>query len=206
MTFDKMTSKIAIAVPEFQLKKDSEGWFDAYNEPYVISVAIDSTGIANPEIHFNYSSFPKVREGDTVEMFGDGHLLYGPKNPGDFVAISLLFMENDDDVRDLGKKIEGIVKNKAVDLGVKAVVSASPGAAAVLGILKELTLHIAGALKSNKDDKLFRAEGVFLRDIACPYHVSRSYTRENEFIKMKLRVIPLDAANGQGSAVTPIGL
>jgi len=72
--------------------------------------------------------FPKVRKGATVRMLGDGHLLYGPANPGEFVAMSVLIMESDRDLRTLGDELDKIVKSKAVDLGVKAPGSA-PGRA-----------------------------------------------------------------------------
>jgi hypothetical protein len=91
-------------------------------------------------------------------MLGDGHLLYGPANPGEFVAMSVLIMESDRDIRKLGDELDKLVKSKAVDLGLKAILAANPGSGAVLGVLKEMTQYIAGALKNNKDDELFRTD------------------------------------------------
>ena len=54
-------------------------------------------------------------------MLGDGHLLYGPANPGEFVALSVLIMECDRDMRKLGEELDRVVKSKAVDLGVKDI-------------------------------------------------------------------------------------
>jgi hypothetical protein len=87
------------------------------------------------------------------------------------------------------------------------IISANPGSAATLAVLKELTQFVAGMLKNNKDDELFRTEGTFLRDGVVPYHINRQYTCENEYVSLVVKVIPLAKANGQGSDVTkiPIG-
>ncbi len=206
MAFDPNTDNIAITIPEFTLKKDTEGWFDSYNEPYIVSMAVDESGKATPAIDFNVMPFPKVQAGDKVEMIGDGHIVYGPKNPGKFVALSILVMECDDDVRETGKTVKELVESKALELGLKAVIVANPGPAAVLGILKELTSFVAGQLEKNKDDKLFRLEGSFLRDHACPYHINRLYTRSNRYIELKTKVIPLSASNGEGKSVETLVL
>lgn len=202
--FNADSSKIAITIPEFTLKNLSEGVFDSYSEPYILSLAIDSSGSADPTIAFNCMPFPKVTKGSTVRMLGDGHLVYGPKNPGEFVAISILIMECDEDVRNLGKTIEGIVQSKAVELGLAVVIKSNPGSAAIVGILKELTQFVASTLKSNGDDELFRTEGSFLRDHPVPYHINRSYEYSNEYVALKINVIPLAKENGEG--VAPIAL
>ncbi len=207
MSFDSTKDKIAITIPEFTLKKNADGFFNKYNEPYIVSLAVDESGKANPTIEFNFMPFPKVRHGNTVKMLGDGHLLYGPKNPGNFVAVSVLFMESDSDMRELGKGLEGIVKSKAAELGIGTLIKANPGSAAILGILKEATQLIAGILKNNKDDELFRIEGSFLRDHPTPYHVNRKYENlGNDYIDVSMQVIPLSKPNGQGVTVTEIPL
>jgi hypothetical protein len=198
MPFDPKKGKIAITIPKFTLLKHVDGPLQKYNEPYIVSVAIDESGKANPKIDFNFMPFPKIAKGGTVRMLGDGHIVYGPKNPGEFVAISILIMENDKDIQKLGKVIEKVVKSKAVDLGIKAIVVANPGAAAVLGILKELTQLVAGFLKNNEDDELFRTEGTFLRGHPVPYHINRSYKVGNDFVNLNLDVIPLKDHNKEG--------
>lgn len=59
MPFDPRNSKIAITMSEFTLLRDADA-FDAYSEPYIVSMAIDSTGTADPAIDFNFMLFPKV--------------------------------------------------------------------------------------------------------------------------------------------------
>ena len=206
MPFDPNKDKIAITIPKFTLLKNADGIFERYNEPYIVSMAIDAACNATPKIDFNFMPFPKIAKGGTVTMLGDGHLIYGPKNPGDFVAVSVLIMENDQDMRDLGGRIETVVQSKAVDLGIKAVLVANPGYAAILGILKELTQLVAGFLKENKDDELFRTEGSFLKGHPVPYHINRSYEIGNDYTTLHLNVIPLQEHNSQGPAPTSLAL
>ena len=68
--FNPNTSKIAITVPSFTLVSGSEGPFGGYNEPYILSTAIDASGAASPSIDFNFMPFPKVAVGERVEMLG----------------------------------------------------------------------------------------------------------------------------------------
>ena len=198
MPFNPENDKIAITIPKFTLLKHVDGILQRYNEPYIVSVAIDESGKNNPKISFNFMPFPKVAKGGTVTMLGDGHLVYGPKNPGEYVAISVLIMENDKDIQNLGKAIENIVKSTAVDLSIKAIVAANPGSATVLGILKELTQMVAGFLKNNEDDELYRTEGTFLRGHQVPYHINRSYEVGNDFVNLHLNIVPLKDHNKEG--------
>ena len=87
MPFDPKTSKIAITIPHFKLLKRADP-FQKYSEPYIVSLAVDEADTKRTELGFNLMPFPKVRKGATVRMLGDGHLLYGPANPGEFVALS----------------------------------------------------------------------------------------------------------------------
>ena len=203
--FDKVKSSIAITIPRFTLKKKHEEWFEGrYNEPCIISLAVDALKTEKPEIFFNTMPFPKMSAGGTVTMLGDGHLVYGPANPGEFVAISVLIMESDSDIRDRGAMLEKFIKSKAVELGFNAIAASNPGSAAILAITKELTQFLAGELKQNKDDELFRIEGTFLRDGPVPYHINREYQNSNDYIELNLKVIPLDKSNGEGSDVRKI--
>jgi hypothetical protein len=202
--FEPNKSPIAVVIPEFALLKHVDGRLQRYCEPYIVSMAIDEGGACNPAIDFNFMPFPKVRVRRKVRMLGDGHMLYGPKNPGSFLAVTALFMESDRDMQEIGKQVEGIVKSKAVELGMGALVAANPAASSVLAILKELSLFVSGLLRQNKDDELFRIEGTFLRDHPCPYHINREYDVGNDYIESKLRVIPLGQPNGQGAITKSI--
>jgi hypothetical protein len=209
MTFDKNKDKIAVTIPYFKLLASSDGARkknNFYNEPYVVSVAVDAQGKASPLLDFSTMPFPKVHKGQSVEMLGNGHLVYGPKNPGEFLAVSVLIMESDADVRARGERLERFVQSKAVELGLGAVMAANATAGSALAILKELTQFIAGWLKDNGDDELMRTEGTFLRDDVVPYHVNRRYQRANDFIDLAVQIIPLEASNGQGLPVKQLPL
>ena len=206
MKFNPNHDKIAITIPKFSLLKHSDGIFQTYNEPYIVSVAIDASGNANPEIDFNFMHFPKTAPGDTVTMLGDGHIVYGPKNPGDFVAVSILIMEKDQDVRDFGQYLETVLQSNATDLGINAIIATNPSSVVVLTMLRELTGLVAGFLKENKDDELFRVEGTFLKGKAVPYDINRLYTNQNDYVSLDLKIIPLQEHNEQGPAPKAIFL
>lgn len=195
--FDRDESAIAVTVPQFTLLRRGDR-FHRYSEPYIVSMAVDGSGDANPTIDFNYMPFPKVAKGGTVRMLGDGHIIYGPKHPGSFVAVSVLVMECDQDVRRAGEIAKRAVESSAVELAARALLAANPGAAAVVGILKELTQFVAGVLKENKDDELYRVAGSFLQAGPVPYHVGREYKDGNDYVSLSLRVIPLAVHNQQG--------
>lgn len=206
MPFDRHADPIAITIPYFELLKNADGPFQRRSEPYIVSLAVDQAGGSGPSIDTNALPFPHVRVGSTVEMLGHGHLLYGPRHPGEWVALSVLFMESDQDLRDLGAKVESIVQSRATELAINAVLAAQPQYGTVIAILKELTGLVAQSLKADKDDELFRTEGVFLRDYPVPFDVNRSYVHSNEFIRTKIQVLPLSQDNGQAKTPRAISI
>ena len=189
--FDSSTDKIALVLKEFTLLKNADGIFQRYNEPYIISLAIDENGANNPAIDFNILPYPKVRKGDTIQFGGQGHLLYGPNNPGEFLAYSILFMESDRDVRDLGKTIERILESQVVDLGAKTLLQANPTFGTALSILTSLTELISSEMQQNKDDELYRRNGTLLRDIPPLYNINSTFNGRNDFIESQVRVLAL---------------
>jgi len=204
--FNSAKDKIAVVVRDFTLKKKSEFFLDRYCEPYIISMAVDEGGASNPAIDFNILSFPNVRKGDTVSFDGQGHLLYGPNNPGEFLAYTVLFMESDRDVRDFGKIVQDIITSEAANIGVKAILLAAPTYSTAITILQKLTELLAIQLQKNKDDELFRRNGTLLRGTTPPFEILRTYTSENDFIKTNISIIPLSSSNELGSQTLKINL
>jgi len=199
MAFNKNTDKIAIVVRDFTLKKKKEIFIDRFSEPYIVSIAIDQEGAANPSIDFNMLSFPNVKKGDTVSFDGQGHLIYGPKNPKEFVAYTVLFMESDKDMRDLGKFLEETITSEAANIGAKALLAAAPSAGTAITVLQKLSEFVCIQMQKNKDDQLFRRNGTLLRDVDPPYEILRTYTSENDFIKTNISIIHLPVSNDLGA-------
>jgi hypothetical protein len=188
--FDPFADKIAIVINSFELKKNPD-WPFRYSEPYIVSMAIDQGGANNPSIDFNILPFPKVRKDDNITFDGQGHLLYGPANPGEFVAYTILFMESDSDIRNLGQDIEEIIKSEALQLGMKELLTANPTFSTSAMLLLKLSEVIASGMKKNKDDELYRRNGTLLRDVDPPFDISKSYEGENDYIKSRVSVVPL---------------
>jgi hypothetical protein len=204
--FNPQSDKIAVVVKEFTLKKKSEVFFDKYSEPYIVSMAIDEGGVENPSIDFNILPFPHVKKGDKISFDGVGHLIYGPNNPGEFLAYSILFMESDQDVRDFGKLVEDVMKSEAVKIGAKALLTAVPTYSTAITILQKLTELMAVQLQKNKDDELFRRNGALLRDVIPAYDILRTYESSNDYIHTKTSVIPLLESNNLGSQIKKVEL
>jgi hypothetical protein len=184
-------------MPSFELLRNADGIFQRRNEPYIVSLAIDErTGATRPAIDTNALPFPNVRVGSAVEMLGHGHLLYGPRHPRAWVALSALLMESGRHLWGLGRTVGSIVEARAANLAIKAILQAAPHYGTVLALLKELTGLVAQSLMANKDDELFRTEGMFLRDYAVPFDLDRSYVRSNEFLRAKLNVLAMSSSNG----------
>lgn len=197
--FNPKKDKIAVVIKNFTLKKKSEFFFDRYSEPYIVSMAIDKAGANNPAIDFNVLPYPNVRQGETVSFDGQGHLLYGPKNPGEFLAYTVLFLESDKDIRQAGKIIEEIITSEATNIGAKAILAANPTYGTAITLLQKIAELVAVQMQKNKDDELFRRNGTLLRDVTPPYDILRTYTSENDFIKTNISVIPLTASNSLGA-------
>ncbi|TSE04358.1 hypothetical protein [Aquimarina algiphila] len=204
--FDKKDDKIAVVIKEFTLLKNADWFLHRYSEPYIISMAIDQGGANNPAIDFNILPFPNVKKGDIIQFDGHGHLVYGPKNPGEFLAYSVLFMESDKDIRDLGQLIEDIIKSDAASIGVNALLSAVTTYATAINVLTQLTSLLSKKMQENKDDELFRRNGTLLRDVDPPFDILRTYKGRNDYIESKVSIIPLLQSNGLGPSSKMIKL
>lgn len=205
--FDPLKDNIAVVVKEFTLKKKADGPFQRYSEPYIVSMAIDQNGAKNPAIEFNVLPFPNVRKGQTVTFNGQGHLIYGPHNPGEFLVYSILYMESDRDIRNWGSDIEDIVKHEAISNSLQTVLAAAPTYLMAATVLTQLTNLVSIKMQQNRDDELFRQNGTLLRDFPPPYNILRTYTEQtNDFIAPVTSILPLVSSNNLGKSCTKIML
>ena len=195
-----------MVIKEFTLIKSADGFLQKYSEPYIVSFAIDETGLAKSAIEFNVLPFPQVRKGDTVSFDGQGHLIYGPSNPGEFLVYSILFMESDQDLRELSQTIETILKSEAISVGIKAMLNAVPSYATTINVLSQLSTLVSEKMRDNKDDELFRRNGTLLRGVIPAYDILRTYTGKNDFIEVKVGIIPLSESNELGNKCKQIKL
>lgn len=185
---------IAIGMDQFTWKKRAD--MGPTSEPYIISMAIDErtplTSENSTSPFFNPIIFPNVRVNETVQMLGNGHLFYGPRDPGSFVALSILWMESDAKTRDLGDRLTSVKEDKEIADLIRSIISlASARATCVIPILSQLTSLVGKALLVNKDDEIYRTTGVFLRDIDPPYQLGTVTQRGNEYVDFNIRVMGL---------------
>ena len=182
--------KIAIVTNYLKWKKSADPHWAS--EPYVISMAFDShtAGGETIEPFFNALPFPNVLAGDTLPMLGQGHFFYGPRDPGEFVALSVFWMEKDASARDLGQTISDLQSNKKIKSSIKALAAmAGEGLARLLPGLGAVAAITAEALKLNKDDEIFRSDGVYLREYDPPYDIGSDKVIGNVFLDFNIKVI-----------------
>ncbi len=196
-----MTDKITVAIKEFTLKKSSEALLDRSNEPYIISIAIDQDGAQNANLSVNVKPFPNVLKGDTVSFDGQGHLIYGPKNPGEFLVYAILFMESDRDLRKFGLDMREIINSEASQLAMKTLMMAQPSYATAMALLEKLCRLVSKKLQQNKDDELYLRTGTLLRDVVPAYDILRTYKGGNQYINCHTAIIPLKISNKLGEQV-----
>jgi hypothetical protein len=202
--FNPNEDKIAVVVKEFTLLEGSDSIFDDDNEPYIVSFAIDEEGVRNAEIAINTIPFPNVQKGDTVTFDGQGHLVYGPKNPGEFLTYAILFMESDGEYRDLGAQIKSIASSNAAEIIKTIALAANPTYGVALNLIQGLASVVADQMIKNNDDPLYKREGILLRDVTPSYDILRSFTGRNKKIECRTSIIPMRKSNGLGIQVDRI--
>lgn len=197
--FDPNVDKIAICISDIKLKKSSD--LGKYNEPYLITLALDSSGIISTgNLNFGYQAFPKVLPGSSLPIGGNGILVYGPKNPGDMVAVAILVMENDKSIRETGKELQEIIEKTIKTESFKKIIKGFslpyPSVPIILA-LDLLLSSISGVMMSNKDDELIKCEFSFLKGVVPPYSIGQKITKQNTYIDLTLDIIPLLNYDGQ---------
>ncbi|WP_224995727.1 hypothetical protein [Cesiribacter sp. SM1] len=194
MDFNNKKDQIAITIPYFRMRKSADG-LDRWNEINIATIAIDEKGQDNksPAVYVNMLKMEHpVKSWERVDFAGSGRLVYGPAQPGAFVYCAVLFIESDNDNRNLGK----LLREVAAGAEIKSIVTAvsalvNPTASVILSLLSPVAAIVGKVLEGSKDDILYTQEGIFLRDIKPPYHIGDSFKRTNDFIESSLNVIPL---------------
>jgi hypothetical protein len=196
--FNPMKDKIAVMLRAFTIRRGVGLGDRKYSEPYFICIAIPESGNAKlDKVELSTRYHPKTRRGVKQEMAGEGIQIYGPANPGEYLAFSILVMESDEDVRKAGETIEELVKsNFAKALGKVVAGVATPTAAVALEVAERLVREVARLMSKDKDDELFYLPGSLLRDVLgegkVPYQVQEVLTRSNDHVELEIQVLPID--------------
>ena len=176
-------SPIAVTIDRFTLLKKADR--RRYSEPYIVSIAMDQHGFKDAlQVQLSSKPFPKVARGETINLRGVGHLVYGPANPGEFLSVSILVMESDQGLRNVGQR----VREAVTKVGKALVAAGNPGAGFTGNLVNAFVDEV---LTHNKDDELLRAAGSFLQGTPIPYNVGDRYTDENQYVSIEWDVTPL---------------
>lgn len=192
MEFNAHTDPIAIVLSALKLRQSAD-LMDRYSEPYVVVVGMDANSGSEPGFHTQVVEFSNVRAWQPLVPAGEGILLYGPANPGAFVALSVAIMESDADVREAGQRLEQRVAQAAQSMQAASLYAASPGAAAARALAERVLHRVAAQMMENRDDMLLTLSGCWLRDRPVPYGINGFSVHHNDFAEATLKVIPLPA-------------
>ena len=88
----------------------------------------------------------------------------------------------------------------------KALLKAAPTYSTSINFLQNLADLIAKQIQKNKDDESFRRNSLLLRDVNPAYDILRSFYSENDFVKAKTSIIPLNVSNKMGAQTKAIKL
>jgi hypothetical protein len=195
--FDPQKDKIAVMLRSFTIKKGTGIGDGRYSEPYFIFISIPESGNSKiDKIDLLTKSYPKTRKRVKNEMLGDGFQIYGPANPGEYLAFSVLVMESDEDVRKTGKTLDDVVKSNFVKVFKKVVTGINnPTAAIAFQVAEALGKEMAVLMSEDKDDSLFYTAGSLLRDKlgenSMPYKIQSVMNPSNAYVDLEIQVLPI---------------
>jgi hypothetical protein len=139
-------------------------WFGATGEFYIITTALDGTGI---NIEYKTKYFQGLKRGDLFPLGDGGMLIAYLKNPKWFIDIHMVVMECDSDYRKVGESIEKAKKESKLDELLKFIGSVSSfdptGISKVITGVDLFTSVLAYFLKENGDDYVATIHDFYLK-------------------------------------------
>ena len=195
--FDPGVDKIALMLQSFRLLKKTDNF--RYAEPYVVGFSVSGNQRTEQPFEFVFQTYPNTRKGELKDFKGDGLRLYGPANPGEYLAFSILLMESDADVRETGRMIQEALDSKLLKDTLPALVMANPTAAIATQLLTEVTNIVSGIMSKNKDDELLRMSGTLFQNVIgtsyLPYRIKENFKDQNHKAEIEVRVEALAGAD-----------
>lgn len=188
--FDPVKDKIALMLQSFTLLKKPDAF--RYAEPYVLGFTVSSNQPVGQPFAWAYHTYPNTKKGERKDFHLEGLRLYGPENPGEFLAFSILLMESDAKARDMGKAIQEALNSNLVKNILPALAMANPTATVALKLLTGVTDIVAGIMVSNNDDELLRISSTVFQSVIgtsqLPYRIKESVKERNAKAEMELRI------------------
>lgn len=190
MEFNAEKDSIAITIPGFRMRHTADL---GKNEIFILTLAIDEGGESNPKpsLFVNKLIIPKVKKWNWVNLGGHGRIVYGPANPGSFVYYTIMFIEGDEDVRNIGNTIDQVFSSEEAKGIINLLSTVNPTTQLVTFVLSSLVTLVGKIMKTNKDDIIFTTEGSFFRDVEPPYNIGDSFNTLNHHIECIVKVFPL---------------
>ncbi|MCG8475781.1 MAG: hypothetical protein MI784_09955 [Cytophagales bacterium] len=203
MSFDKTNDQIALTIPKFRLRHSPD--LIGKNEVYIISIAVDEHGLANPRTALNVDVgiknvfIPNMKRWSWHYFGGDGYLIYGPKNPGSYLSYAILYMESNKKSRNIGREIHEFLSSDkgkdSLETFAGLVTDNIAKFNVVTTALKGVADVLAFFLQNNGDKYLDFNCGTLFRDLADgsePYHAGEVMHRPpTHFIEDCIAVKPL---------------
>jgi hypothetical protein len=194
--FDPFKDKIAVMLRSFKIKKKVGMGDRKYSEPYFITIAIpQNKALAFQNVEFTTRHFPKIRRGAKTPFLGYGMQIYGPANPGEFLAFSVLVMESDQDVRKAGESLRAALDSDFAQTAFSTLGTINPSVAIATKLAEQLARLIAERMKKNEDDEVFLTSGALLRDVMDAenkaFHIQEMMFPSNDYVDLEIEVLPV---------------
>ncbi len=206
--FNASRDKIALMLQSLTLFKKAD--FGRFSEPYVIGFSVSANQKLENPFDFIYQTYPKTRKNEKKEFQGEGLRLYGPDNPGEFLAFSILLLESDADVREAGTRIESALNSDLIQKTLPKLFVANPTAAIASKGLLQLTNLFASIMQGNKDDELLRMSGTLFQNVIdsefLPYQVQETFADRNSRAELEVKVLPLLGGTRHRKQTKPIAV
>lgn len=198
--FSPVNDKIAVMLRSFTIKKRIGVGDNKYSEPYFVTIAIpQNKKFEFKNVEFATKFYPKTRRNAKIEALADGIQIFGPANPGEFLAFCVLVMESDEDVRQAGELLDVTLKSGFADAAFAALGTINPTVALATQLTETLAKLIANQMRKNKDDQIFLTSGTLLRDVmggkSLPFHINEVMKPCNDFVDLEIQIFPVSSSN-----------
>lgn len=192
--FNPLEDNIAVFMTTLRIRKPFD--FGNHLDPYIVVIATDKKDYT---IRMNVSHFvfPGAKVYQQIISPDNAILLYGPENPGEFLTLSIMLLDSDENIQNAGKQLEAAINTSAIAAKVIARLTANPTAMVAVALAEEVLQGIAHAMQQNNDDPIMFVHDSWLQGLTPPYGINQYKLHASDNAEISLRVSPITKQSQQ---------